>query len=72
MSRPAQPHSKAPELDAQHAAEKKARTKKSHGFLKLKVFFDGGPSELVVQVSVIHPLSFAQQCYAGAIRLHAT
>ena len=55
MSRPAQPHSKAPELDAQHAAEKKARTKKSHGFLKLKVFFDGGPSELVVQVSVIHP-----------------
>eukprot|EP00729_Bicosta_minor_P009566 gene9566-16737_t len=40
----------APELDAQHAAEKKARTKKSHGFLKLKIFFDGGPSELVVQV----------------------
>jgi hypothetical protein len=52
MSRPNQPHSKAPELDAQHAAEKKARTKKSHGFIKLKIFFDSGPSELVVQVSV--------------------
>eukprot|EP00041_Stephanoeca_diplocostata_P026012 m.693477 g.693477 ORF g.693477 m.693477 type:complete len:76 (-) comp22872_c1_seq5:3539-3766(-) len=50
MSRPVQPHTKAPELDAQHAAEKKAKGKKSHGVIKLRIFFDTDVGDLVVQV----------------------
>jgi len=47
---PTQPNSKAPELDAQHAAEKRAKANKSYGFMKLRTFFDADVGDLVVQV----------------------
>eukprot|EP00035_Acanthoeca_spectabilis_P021685 m.439610 g.439610 ORF g.439610 m.439610 type:complete len:672 (-) comp18403_c0_seq1:923-2938(-) len=46
----ARPTTKAPELDAQMSAVKKARSKKSYGVIKLRVFFDAEVGDLVVQV----------------------
>eukprot|EP00038_Savillea_parva_P008404 m.176720 g.176720 ORF g.176720 m.176720 type:complete len:669 (+) comp14224_c0_seq1:86-2092(+) len=46
----ARPTTKAPELDAQMSAVKKARSKKSYGVIRLRIFFDVDVGDLVVQV----------------------